>query len=86
MKRYGLLGALIGFVIAVLGFTQIPAVAQQTEVESPWEITVMPYSGGTGANAVLVAKHNRVTGQTLLLSCSNACGGGEEWRDYPVEE
>ena len=85
MKRYGLLGALIGFVIAVLGFTQIPAVAQQTSAEVAWEVSVTPFSSGSGADQVLVVKHNRVTGQTLLLNCSNACGD-EEWFDYPIAE
>ena len=127
MKRYGLLGALIGFVIAVLGFTQIPAVAQEADSseqqvneppapeqrarrrgiperfdpkrpggpgvtfgatgiqlpeESAWEITVMPYGDGDLA----VIKHNRITGQTLILNCSSTCGNNEQWRDYPVDE
>ena len=127
MKRYGLLGALIGFVISVLGFTQIPAVAQEADSseqqvneppapeqgawmrgipehfdprppgdpwmtfgatgiqlpeESAWEITVMPYGHGDLA----VVKHNRITGQTLILNCSSTCGNNEQWRDYPVDE
>ena len=82
MKWYGLFGVLVVAVIAAVVFVQAPATAQQSPVESSWEIYPVPYSD----SHVLVVKHNRVTGHTLLLSCYKACGGGEEWRDYPVEE
>ena len=54
----------------------------QLPEESAWEITVTPY----GNDDLVVVKHNRITGQTLILSCSRTCGNNEEWRDYPVAE
>ena len=126
MKQYGLLGVLIGSLIALSAFALMPAVAQETAgtgqqanepqepeqrarrrgiperlgpgrrghpghpgsapirlpEESAWGITVMSYGDGD----LVVVKHNRITGQTLILSCSNTCGNNEEWRDYPFAE
>ncbi len=81
MKRYGLLGALIGFVVAVLGFTQIPAIAQQAELESAWEIHI-----AAGNEHLYLVKHNSVSGRTLILTCANNCGRNEEWHEYPLPE
>ena len=81
MKRYGLLGALVGFVIAVLGFTQIPAVAQQTSVEAAWDVIVSPF----GSQSYVVVKHNSVTGQTLMLDCARSCSDNNVWWELATE-
>ena len=80
MKRYGLFGALIGFVVAVFVFIQVPATAQQSPLEASWEI----YTTASNEH-LLVVKHNRVTGQTLILTCGNNCGAKEEWHEYQVD-
>ena len=89
MKRYGLLGALVGFVVAVLGFTQIPAIAQQAEAESAWEI----YASAFGTHSYFVVKHNRITGTTLVLNCGDSgsmgnvqgCDDDRRWMQLPTE-
>ncbi len=82
MKWYGLFGVLVVAVIAAVVFVQAPATAQQSPVESSWEIYPVPYSD----SHVLVVKHNRVTGETLILTCASNCGSNEEWQDYPLVE
>ncbi len=88
MKLYGLLGAFIGFVVAVLVFTQIPAVAQQTSADEAWEI----YASAFGSHSYFVVKHNRVTGETLVLNCgkdktlssTQGCFDDSEWMRLPT--
>lgn len=81
MKRYGLLGALVGFVVAVLVFTQIPAVAQQTNAEAAWDVIVSPF----GQQSYVIVKHNSLTGQTLILDCARSCSDNNVWWELAVE-
>ena len=83
MKRYGLLGALIGFVVTVLGFAQIPAVGQEDETprqelnrlraeQTAQEAVDLAWeisASAFGTHSYFVVKHNRVTGVTLILNC-----------------
>lgn len=85
MKRYGVVGAVLGIALAV-GFSLrlMPAEAQESSVDGAWQITVESYSSGDKPRLAVV-KHNTVTGQTLILTCDNRCDSDEVWRDFNVE-
>ena len=84
MKRYGVVGVLLGVALAVVSSLRLlPAQAQGSSVEGAWEISVMSYSSGDKPRLAVV-KHNAVSGQTLILTCDNRCNPEETWRDFGV--
>lgn len=84
MKRFGILGVVAGVAMAVtFSFQLMPAEAQESSVESAWELTVVSYSSGDKPRLAVV-KHNTITGQTRILTCDNRCDADEVWRDFEI--
>ena len=79
MKRSKVSVALVAFVAGIAVATLIPALAQQaSSTEKTWELSVTRPAGNSGN--VTFVKYNRVTGQTLILSCiNNNCGQTMSW-------
>ena len=73
--------AVVAFVAGITVAMMFPVFAQQGgSTEKAWEMTVTRPAGNAGN--VTFVKHNRITGQTLVLSCANNnCGQTLSWRE-----
>ncbi len=73
----GILLTIAGFLIGVsIQHTD----AQESSVSPNWEIYASPY----GSQSFFVVKHNRETGDTLILN--GRTGKAEEWLQLPVKD
>ena len=84
MKLKTALIAAVSFVLGGLVAIVYPAIAQSPGSQSAWEVS---FTRPTATNGnVTIVKHNRITGQTLVLSCpANACGKELKWSEFPEE-
>ena len=74
------LAVVAAFVAGVLVSATYPVVAQQTDVDAAWEVTVSRPAN----NNVSFVKHNRITGQTLVLSCVMGLCQKQKWIELPI--
>ena len=85
MKRFGVVAACFAVSLAAAFFMQLlPAQAQESSVDGAWEITVASYSSGDKPRLAVV-KHNRITGDTRILTCDNRCDADEVWRHFELD-
>lgn len=80
MKQNVIIAALLGFIVGVGVFVLSPAGAQPAVEPKSWDLIVTPYS----SDAIGLVKHNRDTGQTLILTCRGNCGEKQKWYEYQV--
>ncbi len=82
LRRF--LGAAVLFLLGFLtgsGFDLATAQEQIGSKEQAWEI----YHGSAGKDSFYVVKHNRLTGETLVLSAEGGAGD-DSWLLLPVED
>ncbi len=56
--------------------------SQQPSEAEAWEIQSMA-TASQGGGWFYVVKHNRITGETLVLSCKGGCND-EKWYELPI--
>ena len=84
MKLQTVTVACVAFVLGGLMAIVYPAIAQSPGAQSAWEVSFTRPSATNGN--VTIVKHNRITGQTLVLSCpANSCGKKLRWSEYPED-